>query len=204
MTKPAILFIVLCSILLVIFTNPFHFSFNKVKELKGDIKGEKGTQTETQNQKDDKDKGANPKESQGDNGRNLVVQAKDTLQKDVLGASNSINNFIEQTAGNLLPKNSKNGTVEISVSPSQIVDQDLIQIDLLKDRKLKIKITKDKESYFKFQNVPSDFCLYLNQKKYPIESGKIVSIKLPERGTYPISFDFCDAEIKNIGEILVY
>lgn len=136
----------------------------------------------------------------------IVLGTKDNLQDQVKKTAATVNNFLDQTADKLLGKKQQT-TVVIDIiakeSSSNQSNQNTTQIDLLKDRGLKINMPKNTKYYFEFQNVPSDFCLYIAKQQYKIESTKIVALTLLESGTYPVSLDFCDLENKSIGNIIV-
>lgn len=136
----------------------------------------------------------------------VVLDTKSNLQEQVQGVADTVNQFLDQTTNTLLgkkPQSQAPATVVVLEKAPQNSNAPITQIDFLKDRQLKLVIPKNTPYYFEFQNVPADFCLYLNQNKYKIEGLKIVAVTFAESGTYTLAADFCEPGAKDIGRLIV-
>lgn len=90
-----------------------------------------------------------------------------------------------------------------SPSNSPPNSEGLYVIDLSKDGNIKLGLSKNKKYQLKFLNVPLNFCLYIQSKKYTINNESGVELQFSSGGNYPIKANLCDLQDKNIGELVV-
>lgn len=172
------------------------FNFNDFKNI---LFKDKGKTTQKSNQ-------SAPQETKiQDKTTDLVLGTKEGLQEQVQGVADTVNQFLDQTTNTILGKKPASWPVTVVVleKTPENTNAPITQIDFLKDRQLKLVIPKNTPYYFEFQNVPADFCLYLNQNKYKIEGPKIVAVQFSESGTYALAADFCEPGAKDIGQLVV-
>lgn len=147
-------------------------------------------------------------------GDEIVSQAKDSIQQRsqqaINGTVSDVKDSIFQQAQKDLNKifgkqTDSPGGVSVQVIDSSAVDrtQPLSVVDISKDDSLKISLSKDSKYFLQFRNIPPNYCLYINQKKYPLENGKVVEVKFSASGSYPITANFCNLNDKNLGELEV-
>jgi len=76
-------------------------------------------------------------------------------------------------------------------------------LDVTQASTLKLNVNKNTKYYLEFKNLPSDQCLFIDNKKYEFGAGKIKEIQFNSSGKYPIKTSSCNVEDKEIGEFLV-
>lgn len=145
-------------------------------------------------------------------GKNFFDQTKDSLtqnsQKTIESVKTTVYNEAKTTLDNVFDKQTsedKNGKeVNITVLgvTNQTADEDSFVIDLAKDQNLNMKLSLNKKYYFKFKNIPTNYCIYINNLKHPISEGTL-EIQFTKTGNYPIKASSCEINDKNIGTLIV-
>ncbi len=146
-----------------------------------------------------------------DKPNNLLTQTKDSFerntQKSIETAKEVAYNQVKTTLDNAFNKQSSNdkNTNEVIVNVLGVTNADNQQsynIDFAKDQDLKLNLNVNNKYYLKFQNIPNNYCIYINNNKYPISNG-VVEIQFGKGGSYPIKANSCDLNEKNIGTLTV-
>lgn len=144
---------------------------------------------------------------------NPLTQTKDSLGKN---AQKSIESGIESvktlvyneartTLDNVFEKQAdsdKAVTVNVLGVVTDVDNQQEFIIDLSRDSDLKLTLAVNNKYYLKFQNIPPNYCLYINGDKYPITED-LIEIQFSKSGNYPIKANSCDLNDKNIGSLIV-
>ncbi len=141
--------------------------------------------------------------------QDLYTQTRDSLekntQKSIETAKDIVYNEAKTTLDNVFNKQS-NDTQEVTVNVLGITNnnsnQPIYIIDLAKDSDLKMNLSLNTKYYLKFQNIPQNYCLYINNNKYPLVSG-IVEIQFEKSGNFPIKANSCELNDKSIGILTV-
>ena len=172
-----------------------HFSFGKLKDIEDIFR--KPRQAVSSVQDEIKDSQEKPQE--------IVLETRDSLQNQIQNKTNTLVTLLDKTANAVLGKKNEAKPVQIvTVGEKEESDgKNLTKIDFLKDKNLKISMARNVKHYLKFQNLPPNFCLYLDKNQYSVESDKTVAITFFEGGTFPLNLDFCDQANKNFGELVV-
>lgn len=76
-------------------------------------------------------------------------------------------------------------------------------IDLSKDSSLNLNLSVNQKYYLKFQNIPTNYCIYINDKKYPLNDG-LIAVEFTQGGNFPIKANSCDLNDKNLGTLTVH
>lgn len=145
-----------------------------------------------------------------DKQNNLLSQTKDSLetntQKTVDDVKTNIYNSVKTTLDNVFDKQTEDEKDKVAVNILGVTetssDDSSINIDLSKDTNLNLSLSVNKKYYLKFQNIPANYCIYINNNKYQL-SDKVIEIQFIQGGSYPIKTNSCDLNDKNIGNITV-
>lgn len=140
----------------------------------------------------------------------LLDQTRDSFTKTAQGAVNTVKttvyNEAKTTLDNVFNKPTSNDQ-PVNVSVLRVSSTDNINpsytIDLSKDTNLNLSLSVNRKYYLKFQNIPINYCLYINNNKYPLDSG-VVEILLTQVGNFPIKTNSCNINDKNIGILSVH
>lgn len=132
---------------------------------------------------------------------------KENTAKNIETIKETVYNEAKTTLDNVFNKQAstddKVANVNVlSVTTNSDIDKKSIIIDLTQNNDLKLTLSLNKKHYLKFQNIPQNFCLYINNNKYPITDGT-VEILFTTAGNYPIKANSCDLNEKNIGTLTV-
>lgn len=150
--------------------------------------------------------------NQNDDQGNIINNAKDSLEQTSQTVVNNAKDTAYQEAksalDNVFGKQSSttNQTVNVSIlgeSTETPPQSDLYNIDLSQATNLKVNLQKNTNYYLKFQNTPANYCLYINDNKYPIGEDKTVKIIFTSSGTYSIKTNTCNLADKILGEFTV-
>ena len=149
------------------------------------------------------------KDTSSDDKPNLFDQTKDSIgnnaKKNIESVKDLAYNEAKTTLDNVFNKQSDN-TQQVTVSVLGVTNADqnkpIYNIDFTKDQDLKLNLTVNNKYYLKFQNLPQNFCIYINNNKYPINDG-LIEIQFAKGGNYPIKANKCDLDEKNIGTLTV-
>lgn len=125
-------------------------------------------------------------------------QTANNIKDDVY---NSVENSVN-VIFNKQPQSSSQPTIQIVNSTSPL-PQSPVVIDLSKENNLKLTISKNSKYYLQFQNTPPNYCLYINNNKYAVDSQKTIEVIFSNAGSYPVKANSCDLNDKNIGELNV-
>ncbi len=144
---------------------------------------------------------------------NLLDQTKDSFSKNTEEAANTVKttvyNQAKTTLDNVFNKqsNSNDSTTQVAnvtvlgVSNTNNVNC-CYTIDLSKDTNLNLSLSVNQKYYLNFQNIPQNYCIYINNNKYPLNNG-IIEIQFTQSGNFPIKANSCDLNDKSIGTLTV-
>lgn len=140
----------------------------------------------------------------------LLTQTKDSFkentEKNIETIKETVYNEAKTTLDNVFNKQASSNNQVVSVNilgvTNSNTDKDSIVIDLTQNNDLKLNLSLNKKYYLKFQNIPQNFCLYINGNKYPITDGTL-EIQFTQIGNYPIKANSCDLNEKSIGTLNV-
>ncbi len=143
------------------------------------------------------------------NDNNLIDQTKNSFEenakKGIETAKTIVYNEAKTTIDNVFDKQTDNSqpvTVNVLGVTNTDPNQQLYVIDFSKDNDLKLNLIVNNKYYLKFQNIPANYCIYINGDKYPISDG-VIEIQFAKIGNYPIKTNRCDLNDKNIGTVTV-
>lgn len=141
------------------------------------------------------------------NVRNKVIedtqQTTANVKEDVYTTiQNSVNGIFGKQSQSNQPTPQSGPAVQIADS-SNLPPESSIVIDLGKENNIKLSMFKNTKYYLQFQNTPPNYCLYINNNKFGIDSKKTIVIEFSTSGSYPIKANSCDLNDKNIGELNV-
>lgn len=147
-----------------------------------------------------------------DSKTDLINHTKDTLgentQKGVDTVKNTIYNQAKTTLDNVFNKQPPSDKPEVisvnilGVTTNPDIDKQSYDFDFNQSSELKLNLTINKKYYLKFQNIPTNYCLHINDRKYPISEG-IVEIQFSQSGNYPVKANSCDLDEKHVGTLSV-
>lgn len=143
---------------------------------------------------------------------NLLDQTKDSFTKNSEEAVNTVKttvyNQAKTTLDNVFNKPISNDQTSqvasvtvLGVSSINNVDPTYI-VDLSKDTNLSLSLSVNQKYYLKFQNIPQNYCIYINNNKYPL-NNELVEIQFTQGGNFPIKANSCDLNDKKIGTVTV-
>ena len=145
------------------------------------------------------------------NPSNLLNETKESFesntQKNIETIKETVYDKAKTTLDNVFNKQSNNNDQVASVNVLAVtttsdIDKQSITVDLTQTNDLKLTLGLNKKYYLKFQNIPQNYCLYINNNKYPI-TDSTVEIQFNQRGNFPIKANSCDLNEKNIGTLNV-
>lgn len=154
---------------------------------------------------------SSPKE----NADNFLSKTKDSVEKNTQNTVETVKTIVyneaKTTLDNVFNKPTStdqpvnNQTVNVTVlgvSSSDNVNPSYV-IDLSKDSSLNLSLSINQKYYLKFQNIPQNYCIYINDKKYPLNDG-VIEIQFTQGGNFPIKANSCDLNDKNLGTLTVH
>lgn len=136
----------------------------------------------------------------------LADQSKSSLQQTVTRVAESVNKYIEEKFNQVLGNDKKSESVEVIVINQQdtsVIADEVLSFNLLGDKNKKFKLIKGKKYSFKFENLPTGFCVFINNQKYQINQDSLVQIQFSSSGNFPIKLDHCDESAKDYGQFEV-
>ncbi len=141
---------------------------------------------------------------------NIFNTAKDSFeqnsQKAVDGAKDTAYTEAQSVLEKIFGRESSSEQTANKVTIVEATDakgKELYNIDLSTTANLKLKLLKNTDYYLKFQNTPVNYCLYINDSKYPIEEGKTVKLMFTSSGTYSLKANSCSLNDRIVGEFIV-
>lgn len=132
----------------------------------------------------------------------LLNNTTNTIQELSEQAMDSLYESTQSLVDKVFNKSSEEN-VNVLVVASLTGQNNLTVFDFTKDSNLQIKLAKNTKYQFKFQNIPSNFCLYIDGQKFNLEEGKIIEIMFNKGGNYGVKANACDLQDKTIGTITV-
>lgn len=159
----------------------------------------------------------NPIESGGekDSGKNLLDQTKDSVAQNTQKTIESVKTtvydqakttldqvFDKQPSDNKDDKNSKEVQVTVLGVNNQTVDEDTYVFDLAANQGFNMTLSLNKKYYFKFKNIPANYCIYISGSKYPITDGTL-EIQFTKIGNYSIKANSCELNEKDLGTLTI-
>lgn len=142
------------------------------------------------------------------NSEDLISQTKDSLEKNTKNTLDNTKTNVYNTLRNTLDtvfdkQTSNNSFVEVNIEnvSNSSIDSE-ISIDLETNTNLKLDLSVNKKYYLKFKNLPKNYCIYINNDKYPL-TDDIIEIQFSKIGNYPIRTSSCDSNDKNVGVLTV-
>lgn len=152
---------------------------------------------------------SNENNTNKDKQEDLFTQTENSLvkntQKSIETARDVVYNNAKTTLDNVFDKQQSDNQ-EVSVNVLGVANNNANQpsyvIDLAKDSNLKMNLSLNTKYYLKFQNIPQNYCLYINNNKYPLTGG-IVEVQFEKGGSFPIRTNSCDLNDKSIGTLTV-
>lgn len=158
----------------------------------------------------------NPIESGAENsGKNLLDQTKDSVAQNTQKTIESVKTtvydqakttldqvFDKQPSDNKDDKNSKEVQVTVLGVNNQTVDEDTYVFDLTANQGFNMTLSLNKKYYFKFKNIPANYCIYINGSKYPITDSTL-EIQFTKVGNYSIKSNSCELNEKDLGTLTV-
>ena len=139
------------------------------------------------------------KTSAQENAQKSVETVKTTVYNQAKTALDNV--FNKQASNEQVVNNQTVNVTVLGVSSTDNVKPSYI-IDLSKDSSLNLSLSVNQKYYLKFQNIPKDYCIYINNDKYPLNDG-IVEIQFTQGGNFPIKANSCNLNHKNIGTLTV-
>lgn len=141
---------------------------------------------------------------------NLITQTKDSFKenaaKNIETIKENVYNEAKTTLDNVFNKQASNNNQVVSVNilgvTNSDTDKESIVIDLTQNNDIKLNLSLNKKYYLKFQNIPQNYCLYIDNDKYPLKDSTI-EIQFSQTGNYPVKANSCDLNEKNIGTLTV-
>lgn len=156
----------------------------------------------------------NPVENGGekDSGKNLLDQTKDSVtqntQKTIESVKTTVYNQAKTTLDEVFDKqkSSDNSSKEVQVTVlgvnNQTADEDTYVFDLTTNQGSNMTLSLNKKYYFKFKNIPANYCIYISGSKYPITDG-ILEIQFTKTGNYSVKANSCELNEKDLGTLTV-
>lgn len=144
--------------------------------------------------------------------QNSVKDTQNNLEQNSKDAVNNIKETIYDktqevldTVFNKQTSDDQVASVRILTSDNTSVGQDqkVYDIDLSKEASFKVTLSKNSKYYLKFQNVPPNYCLFIEDKRYEVENNQILEVQFISTGTYAIKTNSCNLTDRHIGEIIV-
>lgn len=142
-------------------------------------------------------------------GQNLLKKkAKERSESVVLSAVSSVNRYVKQSSEAVLgeeislPIEEKPEAEIVKDVPKKELDN-IILIDYLTAKNLKLELKPNLEYYLDLRNVPEGYCLYVNQVSYFVAKDEFLNISFENSGNYALAFDKCDKKLQKFGEIIV-
>jgi hypothetical protein len=135
-------------------------------------------------------------------------EAKQQSESVIVSAVNSVDEYIRQSSQAVLgeqiglPLVQKPEAEIVENVPEEDLDN-IILIDYLTAKDLKLELKLNKPYYLDLRNVPEGYCLYVNQTSYSVDKNEFLSLNFESRGTYNLTFDKCDKGLQKFGEIVV-
>lgn len=138
----------------------------------------------------------------------LQFEAK-KKSKSVLGSAIvKVNTYINDTTKKVL-KDSVGIELEQKVNaeiinnvPDNSLDN-IILIDYLTSKNLKLEFELNKTYYLDLRNVPNEYCLFINKVKYELKPSQYLKVLFNTVGTYNLAFEKCVDLDTKFGEIVV-
>ena len=138
----------------------------------------------------------------------LKEKVQERSKSVVVSAVTSVNEYVRQKSEAVLgeqiglPISQKAEAEIVNDVPKKALDN-IILLDYLTAKDLKLELKTDKQYYLDLRNVPEGYCLYVNQISYFVAKDKYLSLYFQSRGTYNLAFDKCDQKLQKFGEIIV-
>lgn len=114
-----------------------------------------------------------------------VDQAKNKVVEDTRQTASDVKDNVYTTIENSVsglfgkqPQQSSQPIVEV-VSSSNPLPQAPINIDLGKANDIKLTMPKNTKYYLHFSNTPPNYCIYINNDKFPIDDQKMYCCSSP-------------------------
>ncbi len=122
---------------------------------------------------------------------NAVTQTKNSL---FTAAKNAVDNM-----------NPNNGSVKIDVVPNNnsISPPEVTTINFSSNQNVELNLKKNQKYFLKFQNLPANFCLYVNSAQVVVDNSNLVELVFANSGHYPLKTDFCNPTAKTLGQVIV-
>ena len=141
---------------------------------------------------------------------NLLTDARVSAEQSSKDAVNGVKDKVYDSAKSALDiafnkqsSSDKNVNVNVLGDSTQNPPENIFNIPLNTDTNLRLNLQRNKDYYLRFQNVPENFCLYINDSKYPLEDGKSIKITFISSGKYSIKANNCNLGDKVLGEFTV-
>lgn len=138
----------------------------------------------------------------------LKEKAQERSKSVVVSAVTSVNQYVRQKSEAVLgeqiglPINLKTEAEIVQDVPKKALGQ-IILIDYLTAKNLKLELKPNQDYYLDLRNVPEEFCLYVNQVSYFVAKDEFLNISFDSSGNYALAFDKCDKKLQKFGEIIV-
>lgn len=146
---------------------------------------------------------------------NLIDQTKNTVAKNTQNTvdtiKTSIYNEAKTTLDNVFSQNSPDNkqasndqvasVTVLGINSAENVTPSYI-IDLSSNSNQALSLSVNKAYFLKFQNIPANYCIYINNDKYPL-SDNMIKIQFSKGGSFPIKANSCNLDDKNIGTLMV-
>lgn len=150
-------------------------------------------------------------ETLSDLGNFVASRVSQTTQKRsrqaVLGIKNKVNEVIRKKSEQILGEaiSLQFGTPQPDVSVVGNVpneqNKQIILIDYLTQKNLKLELELNQDYYLDLRNVPEDYCLFIGKTSYPLQKNEYLKLRFDQSGQYDLFFERCTAE--KFGQIIV-
>lgn len=144
-----------------------------------------------------------------DRGHKLVKgEVRRHYESAVLSAATNVNQYLQKTSETVLgekislPFKEKIETEIIKDVPKQDFSN-IILIDYLTAKNLRLNFQPNQDYYLDLRNVPKTRCLYINQSTHPIDKNEFLKVNFRGSGIFSLTFEKCDQKQRPFGEIVV-
>jgi hypothetical protein len=136
-------------------------------------------------------------------------EAKEQSQSILTNSLTSANHYVREKSQEILGEEIEL-PIEVSKPKAEIVSDvpnkqldNIILVDYLTSKDLKLSLKLNKQYYLDLRNVPPEYCLFVNQTSYSVPKNEYLSIKFSNPGHYDLFFDRCTHKPEKFAEIVV-